>query len=100
MLLEAFLVRQLYHNITAGRLVVREDRAEPKDGVETLKGLGRFANQRPISPDVIGEMSKQVKLRLRDNLRWFYSRERIKNVVGGNPHIVLIIMSSWGLVKV
>ena len=68
MLLEAFLICQLYRNVTTGCLVIRENRAEPKDGIETLEGLGCFTNQWPISSDVVREVCEQVKLWLHNNL--------------------------------
>ena len=67
-LLEGFLICQLYRDIATGCLVIRQNRAEPKDSIETLEGFSRFTNQRPIPSDVVGEVSEQMKLRLRDDL--------------------------------
>ena len=72
-------------------LVVWENRTEPKDRIETLKGLCGFANQWSKSFDVVRKMGEEVELWFCDHLWWFYFWEQIQDIVGGNPHSILII---------
>lgn len=69
--------------------MVAQDGTKPKDGIETLKNLGRVANWRTKSWDIFNDMCKEMKLDLDDDFCWVFITEGIKNISNQSFNIVL-----------
>jgi hypothetical protein len=93
-MLQTFLVSQLKSDIPAWCEMIRKNRTEAKDGIETFKYFCHHTYQWAKLDDIFFEMWKQMQLDFGDDFGGIYYCESVHDIACCDTNVILFFLVS------